>query len=234
MIVHAYVFSWNEHDLLPLFFKNYSWVDKIYFLDYNSDPADIEMMKSDPRVEIIQHTIKELDDLYILQTKNNIWKKSKEEADWVVVQDFDEFVYHPDMINTLKQFKIEGYTIVQCDGWEVSGDRVPTCLEGLRGVRNNRIDKTLIFNPKEIDINYGVGAHYARPTGNIKINTGTVKLLHLKTGCGIEYFLWRQSTTAQKLSDLNKKMWWGTNGFRPEDKQIAEFDDLKRKAVLIR
>jgi len=202
------------------------------------------MMRKDPRAEIIQNNMKELDDNYILKTKNNIWKeRSKGVADWVVVQDFDEFIYHPDMRNYLEQLKKDSYTIVQCDGWDVSGDEIPTSLEGLRGVRNNRtaqihgMDKSLIFNPNAVEINYGVGAHYARPTGipphRVKISVGVIKLLHLKMGCGLDYFLWRRATTVPKLSVLNIQQNWGCECLRPEDKQIAEFEELKRKAVPI-
>jgi hypothetical protein len=52
-------------------------------------------------------------------------------------------------------------------------------------------------------------------------------------GCGLQYFLWRRATTAPKLSAVNKQQWWGCECLRPEDKQIAEFEELKRKAVPI-
>lgn len=231
MIVHVYALTWNEHDLLPLFFKNYSYASKFYFLDYNSNPIDQVMMKQDPRAEIVSLPIKELDDDYIANLKNTVWKQSRE-ADWVVVQDFDEFAYHPDMLALLERLKNEGCTVIQCEGWDVVRREIPTSMEGLRGVRYPHNDKMLIFNPKAINnMNYVIGAHGAKPEGTVKINTHTVKLMHMKMACGLDYFLWRRASSAKKLSTNNRVHKWGCECLRPLKVQITEFEDAEKKAV---
>ena len=233
-IVHVYALSWNEHDLLPLFFKNYSWVDKFIFLDYDSDPVDQRMMMEGPKAEIVSMGIKQLDDEYIRHVKNNIWKQSRGEADWVVVQDFDEFVYHPDMPKVLEKLTSDEYTVVQCEQWDVVGDRVPTEMAGLRGFRNPRADKCLMFNPNKIEeINYIIGAHGANPTGTVKISERSVAQMHMKFACGLDYFLWRRVSSSKKLCAKNRAMKWGCEGLNPVSDQITEFREAGNRAVVI-
>jgi hypothetical protein len=215
-VIHVYALTWNEHTLLPLFFKNYTWADRIVFLDYGSDEADLKMMLADPRVEIRPFPQRELDDEVIRTVKNNVWKESRGVADWVVVQGFDEFAYNPNMSELLALLASRGRTVIRTMGYEIVAPSPPLSMQRLRGYRNMDMDKFLIFDPNKVtEINYNIGAHTANPTGDVRIadvNSDPphiIALMHMKMACGLEYFQWRCKTQAAQLSAQNKKMGWG-------------------------
>jgi hypothetical protein len=217
-VVHVYALTWNEHALLPLFFKNYAWADRVVFLDYGSDEDDLKMMRADPRVEIRPFPQRELDDEVIRAVKNKVWKESRGVADWVVVQGFDEFAYNPEMSKTLELLKERGRTVVRTMGYEIVNPSPPLSMQRLHGYRNMDMDKFLIFDPNKVEeIGYNIGAHTANPTGVVRITDTnsdpgyTIALMHMKMACGLDYFLSRCKTQAAQLSAENKKQGWGTD-----------------------
>jgi hypothetical protein len=158
--------------------------------------------------------------------KNNCWKKS--EADWVIIVDIDEFVYHPNMLLFLQDVK---ETIIIPAFFEMMHDKFPATSgqiyeEVQMGfpIRN----KVCMFRPKEIiDMNYEVGMHDAFPEGNIRImkNSGVV-CMHMRH-LGIDHVVNRNTYLAGRQSEINKNMQWGYHVNFPRE-EIERYFELNR------
>jgi glycosyltransferase involved in cell wall biosynthesis len=83
-------------------------------MDNESDDRSVEIIQSYPNAEVrtYQSNSQIRNDIY-LEIKNNIWKESRGKADWVIVCDTDEVLFHPDIANKLDELKEKGYSIVK-------------------------------------------------------------------------------------------------------------------------
>ncbi len=96
MIVHVHVLCWNEEVLIPYFLDHYSFADKIILYDHESDDNSLDLLSDNVEVKTYSTGGEIRDDIWI-DIKNNCWKTSRGEADFVIVCDMDEFLYHPNM-----------------------------------------------------------------------------------------------------------------------------------------
>lgn len=143
------------------------------------------------------------------QIKNTCWKGS--EADWVIVCDIDELIYHPDMRDFL--YRSQNWTLMQPLGWAMWSDHFPTTPKQIWeevkfGYRDSAFDKLVVFNPQFIDnINYHAGAHVASPKGIIRhFRNPEFKLLHFKY-LGWNYYINRcKLLHAAAVHDIKKGM----------------------------
>jgi hypothetical protein len=117
------------------------------------------------------------DDIHA-EIKNVCWKESIGEAEWVIVMDFDEFLYHPKLDEKLAEYKRRGVTIPLTSAYEMVAPVFPAAPTYLTDVvkcgrRNDLYSKLTIFDPnKVVDIAYGPGGHNAKPVGDI-VYSGT-------------------------------------------------------------
>ena len=219
-IVHGYFLCYNEEYILPHLLKYYSSIcDKIYILDNESTDNSHDIIKSFNNTEIISwNSGNEVrDDLY-LELKNNVWKQSRGIANYVIVGDADEILYHLNMNKFLEESLINGYTIFKSEGYHMIGDKdlilsstdslLELVTDGIKGSSN---DKLMLFNCNEItEINYSPGCHNANPTGNVKYyNTSELKMLHYKY-LGLNDFIPKQLIRGKRLSEINKRNGWGS------------------------
>ena len=168
--------------------------------------------------------------------KNNAWKKSRGKADWVIVVDTDEFLYHPDLAGCLKSYRQKGITISTPVGYDMISDTFPK-TEGMIydevkfGIQYNTFDKMCIFDPNAIfEINYALGCHKADPRGvlNFDINR-ELKLLHFNL-MGLDYLLERFASRKARLSEYQIKHGFGVHFLLPKDEIINWFNE-RRKSV---
>lgn len=130
------------------------------------------------------------DDL-LLDFKNNIWKGTN--APLVIVCDVDEWVdfrINPqgslDARHKDSYFRSEGYNMVS----------------EKMGVRYTMEDKVCVFPPNIKEVNYGPGAHTARPFGYE--SSYHPKLYHMKYTMPIDMVVERYRVNAERLSKYNK------------------------------
>jgi hypothetical protein len=243
-IVHAYFLCYNEEYILPHLLRYYSkFCDKITILDNHSTDNSENIINDFPNtvIEKWDSNGEVRDDLY-LNIKNNVWKKSIGVADYVIVGDADEFLYHENMIDFLIKSKNEGYTLFKPEGYHMIGDEdlslgkddnlFEKVTEGIKGESN---DKLMLFNCNEIqEINYMFGCHQANPVGEVKMYRGSeLKMLHYKY-LGLEDFIPKQKIRGQRLSSFNKFYGLGMY-YLYEDKQHKdEYKTFiqKRKKVI--
>jgi len=214
--------------MLPYFLRHYSqFADVTIYDNYSTDNSVKIIEEWGGKVVKYDSGNQIRDDLYV-QVKNNCWKDSK--ADWVIVGDCDEFVYHPELIKRLETIK-ETFVVPRLfnmvsenfpSGDGQIYDEIKTGVWG--GAKMN------LFRPSEIkEVNFDVGCHYARPTGNVEYNfISDIMTLHYKN-LSAEYVYERSRLFASRLSDINKRYKWGYHYNFPMEEIRKNLDnDLKR------
>jgi UDP:flavonoid glycosyltransferase YjiC (YdhE family) len=219
MKIHVYMVCWNEEELLPFFFKHYErFADKIIAYDNMSSDGTRELLESHPLCERrIFDTGGEVRDDLLIKLKNEAWKESRGQAEWVIVCDADEFIYHPDLPAYLKSCQQRGITIPQPTGFNMVSEKWPEPGSQIwEQMREGRPDlffsKKALFDPNAVsEINYDPGAHACSPVGRIKVERDPqLKLLHYKYIGGADRLRERRERFTRRLSQVNKKHGWGT------------------------
>ncbi|WP_394224066.1 glycosyltransferase family 2 protein [Priestia aryabhattai] len=241
MIIHVYALCWNEERMLPHFFKHYdSIADQYYIFDNHSTDNSLQMLRSHPKITIDKFEINGNSLVKSAQNQvNHFWKNSRGKADWVIICDVDEHLYHPNLRLYLQECTSKGITLIFPKGYEMVSDFFPESNEPLHatiryGVRSLLNDKPIIFNPNEIqEINFSPGRHTALPLGNIiKPSNNEVLLLHYKY-LGFEYLNSRYSALRQGLREGDIANQWGFHYLWNEKQRLEQFRKLKNESVKV-
>lgn len=225
----------NEARLIPYFMRHYKQFADVYFYESNSHDGSRKIAQRLGAKVIDFPTGNEIDENMFLDMKNNCWKDSK--ADWVIVGDTDEFVYHPQLVKGLEH---TNYTIFHPKEWRMYSKTFPTTgkqiyeevVYGRPGAPN--MNKMNLFRPSEIkEMNYGVGCHTAKPEGNVQLCPDTkIITLHMHH-LSKEYRIEKNKQLAERLSDINKKNGWGFHVLLPESIVNSRFDREMEKLVRV-
>lgn len=238
-IIHYYAVCWNEEKLLPFVLNYYSkFTDKIIIFDNYSDDHSVDIINGFPSTKIIEFKTDGFNDLVHIDIKNNCWKKSRGKADYVIVCDIDELIYHDEILEKIKSLQADGHTIVKPFGYNMYSTDFPKyCPDKLiteqvkRGVRHPMMDKCILFDPHAIiEINYKPGAHECYPCGRVfYYQKEDIKLLHYKH-IGIEQLIARNLMYAQRLSKENIENDYGTPCLRDKEIIVSEFREHEQQA----
>jgi hypothetical protein len=152
--------------------------------------------------------------------------------------DCDELVWHPQLIEVLERYKVQGITLTRCRGFEMIADSFPRTSGQVyevvkRGVRAEVYDKPCIFDPSAIEeINYTVGGHGAKPRGGqiVLPEQWELCLLHFRL-MGLDYMRGRfRERLARQPADYVARNW--NAQYRQSDEQLAQwFESIKAAAV---
>lgn len=238
-IVHYYAVCWNEERMLSFMFMHYGcFVDRFIIYDNHSDDNSEAIIHSHPNTHIIKFQTEGFNDQIHNDIKNNCWKRSRGKADFVIVCDMDEFLYHPDLQSALSEMRKNGQTIVKPLGYNMySSDEpakgIPLTTQVPCGVRDQWFDKCILFDPHSIvEINYKPGAHECHPVGKVIWNKNDFKLLHYKN-IGLNSVLARKKQYSSRLSQENISKGFGTQYLEEEERTIREFQENEQKATKI-
>jgi glycosyltransferase involved in cell wall biosynthesis len=213
-IIYVLACCFNEAAILPFFldhYTNYVGATKIFLYDGGSTDGSDLIVKDYP-VEFIVEKHDKLDDTVLMHIRNEEWKKHRNDCDWFIVCDVDEFLYHPDMKNKLMEYKRAGITLPMVEGSEMFSKVFPCFAKGrylhqfiTAGSPNPGFyNKNLIFDPK-IDINYTMGCHRCLPTGDVRRSArAEFKNLHYKL-LSFDYLTMKARKSDERLSDWNLK-----------------------------
>jgi len=236
-VVHVYAVCWNEEKIIPFFLQHYNeFVDHYYIYDNYSDDRTDELLASQSNVTIRKYeTEGTINDLVYQKLKNSIWKQSRGKADWVIVIDMDEFLYHDEikffLSNNLYKssiFQTEGFDMV-AESFPSQGEKITDTIK--KGVPNSWLNKMVIFDPYRIvEINYEPGAHEATPEGIVSIKSWSgLQVLHYKY-IGLDSVMSRISLYRKRLSQVNIEMDYGTHYFEEDQSIVAKFNKLVGEA----
>lgn len=238
-IVHYYALCWNEENMLPFMLAYYEgFVDHFTIYDNYSNDNSENIIHSHANTNIKKFSMGGKINDYIYQDiKNNCWKHSRGKADYVIVGDIDEFIYHKDIHHILAVLKNNNFSIVKPFGYNMYSKEFPTQGKPIteqvkRGIREPMFDKCILFNPHAIvETNYKPGAHECHPWGRVKVyRNEDIKLLHYKN-IGLEQLLARNRLYASRLSKENKEKGYGAEYLKKEQLIIQEFHENEQQAT---
>jgi hypothetical protein len=215
MKIHAHILAWNEEKILPYTLDYYSTIcEKIFIYDNMSNDSSYKIYKKYPKVKVVKWSSNEkFNDLDNIIIKNNAYKNSrKDKVDYVIVCDCDEFLYHPNLVEKLKEYKQKGIDMPMVKGYEMISETFPEyngeliMKKVIEGCDNDFLNKNIIFNPTK-NVQFGIGAHSNHSPDSIKTEQIELMLLHYKF-LSKQYVINRYDILEKRLSDFNK-----INGF---------------------
>jgi glycosyltransferase involved in cell wall biosynthesis len=188
--VHLYAQCWNDAFMLPYFFRHYDrFVDRYVIFDDGSTDRSLAILRDHPRVEL-RRFVRSDPDSFVRSEQalsNECWKESRDSADWVIVTDIDEHLFHPRMASYLHECAAAGITLLPALGFQMISNEAPRDGELLcdvyrRGAPWSQMMKPSIFDPGAIvDINFRTGRDGAAPIGKIRLPPrDEILLLHYK------------------------------------------------------
>jgi glycosyltransferase involved in cell wall biosynthesis len=220
MIIHAHILAFNEEKILPFTLDYYSkFCEKIFIYDNMSTDGSDEIYKKYTNVIVIKWSSNnEINELNYTNIKSNGYRQESRDADWVIVCDCDEILYHPRLLDKLKMYKENGVTVPRINGHDMVSETFPE-YDG--GLITDKIKtgsevyppfcKNIVFNPK-LDVQFGIGGHSFQANNPVYSNGVDLKLLHYKF-LGVEYVERIYQARAERLSEFNKQNKFGEHYF---------------------
>ena len=240
MRIDLYSITWNERRMLPFFLDYYGpWVERLVIFDDQSDDGTAETLARHPKVDLRPFPPKGSSFvLAALEIWQHAWKESRTRADWVIVTNIDEFIYHPDgMPGYLERCTEQGVTMLHPRGFEMVGERLPDPGESLvetvrKGVAMFGHDKRQVFNPDAvIEMHYGPGRHECSPTGRVvEPHTVEASLLHYKYVDTHAYLLRRQRLLARRMLEGDRRSGFGAQYHLSPEQILRSFEWLQLHA----
>ncbi len=231
MKIETYMIAWNREDSIHMSVNYYKQFGRVILYDNFSEDNTREIAEACGAEIQLFGNRGVLSDQHYLDVKNNCWKDSK--ADWVIVVDDDEILWFEHLQNQLLSLKIEGYTVIKPQGFNIHSDLMPqkSWLEIQTGERNENYSKLCCFNPKKIlEIRYNYGCHAARPLGDINIFNG-LYLLHYRDIGGVERLIHRHKEYASRLSETNKRFNLGHHYIESEESKRKQWEEFSKRSV---
>ena len=176
----------NEEAMVPYFVRHYAPLGDVTIFDDHSEDDTASVARAEgAKVMPVEGQEQDLLEYRLLRAKNHAWWPVRNDYDWVIAVDPDEFLYHEDLPGALQHSQDMGATVLAPCGYQMvslvfpTGPR-PITEQVRRGVISPMYSKLCCFNPKKISgINFGVGSHYANPQGEVQLMSYPgLKLLH--------------------------------------------------------
>lgn len=238
MKIHYYTVCYNEEVMLPHALKYYGqFCDRLIVYDNGSTDRSWEIVRSFPKAELRFFDTGGVHraDL-ISEVKDTVWKESRGSADYVIVCDMDEFIYHRNLVPFLEESKANGMTIFKSLGFVMVGESFPA-RDGMildeirRGLLHPHFDKVILFDPNAVEeMNYSAGAHECYPVGNLNWyqSQGELKLLHYHL-IDLQVIAERYKRFVARDSEVNKSHAWGNHYYFPPTREW--FDTVMSKTI---
>lgn len=238
MNIHAHILAWNEEKILPFTLDYYSqFCDKIFIHDNMSTDNSDEIYAKYPKVSVLKWDSNgEINEVNYINIKSNAYKQYSKNADWVIVCDCDEILYHENLLEKLEAYKILGITVPRIDGHDMVAETFPE-YDGELIIDKIKIGsdtygpmcKNIIFDPI-LNIQYGIGGHSFNAPGAILSDKAELKLLHYKF-LGKDYVKKIYISRAKRLSEWNKQHKFGEHYFNLPFEYMDKMLSEKRQII---
>jgi glycosyltransferase involved in cell wall biosynthesis len=247
MKIACYALAYNEELMLPHFIKHYKqFCDKIVIYD-NMSTDNTKQIALDNGCDVItwESSDKGLNDQCYIDIKSNCYKKDRENFDWVLTIDTDEFYTHKNgidsLLSTLEKYKKNGITLPKVQGYNMVGSSSLESIDSVfninEGVPSVSYSKRCIFNPK-INMNWSWGCHpehgkkYLNHPSIIESECAELLLLHYKF-INLDYVIQRHNYYKNRLSTFNKAYGLGIHYTYEEEKIAEEYKSLLQQKVKV-
>lgn len=238
MNIHAHILAWNEEKILPFTLDYYTqFCDKIFIHDNMSTDNSDEIYAKYPKVSVFKWDSNgEINEVNYINIKSNAYKQYSKNADWVIVCDCDEILYHENLLEKLEAYKILGITVPRIDGHDMVAETFPE-YDGELIINKIKIGsdtygpmcKNIIFDPI-LNIQYGIGGHSFNAPGAIFSDKAELKLLHYKF-LGKDYVKKIYISRAKRLSEWNKQHKFGEHYFNLPFEYMDKMLSEKRQII---
>lgn len=235
--VDVFTMGYNEEKILPHFINHYKqFCRNITFYNNCCTDNSIDICKANG-VTVIDTGLDEINDIEFLKIKQNSYINS--DADFVIVVDTDEIVYHPDLLKLLELYKTQGVTLPKVRGYTMATDKgYPSeglLVESIKtGIVARQYAKRCIFSPK-LSIRWSTGQHaIVNCQGLLKESEQEdISILHYKFVDRAEIHQ-KKISYAKRMSQFNKKNSLGTY-YYDYDKNETEnwFQDHVNRAIIV-
>ena len=225
MEIHAHIITYNEEKILPFTLDYYStFCSKIFIHDNMSNDSSDKIYEKYKKVIVKKWSSSDtFDEQSQIDKRNNDYKLYSRDADWVIVCDCDEFLYHPNLVEKLKQYKVEGVTVPNILGYVMASSFFPK-YDGKLLTEKIKIgwgpdyggSKKIVFDPK-INMSYGPGSHTFSSNNTILSKDNELKILHYRL-LSKEYVDEMYKLRLNRLSNHTKMKGWNTHYSNSKDK----------------
>jgi hypothetical protein len=231
-MIEAYIICWNEIETIQFTIDHYKKVcDRIVFYDNHSNDGTQEVIKDNGCELVTFGTVGKLEDREYIKIKNNCWKGSK--ADWVIVCDCDEIIWHKNFIDVINFEQSRGRTVFKSIGFDMFSEDMPKddFLEIQTGIPSLNYSKIAVFSPKIKSINYVYGCHVADPVGGVSYSSERLNLFHYRNIGGVERLKNRHQQYRERLSEHNKRFGLGIHYTYDNEQREKDWYNSLDKAI---
>jgi glycosyltransferase involved in cell wall biosynthesis len=238
MKIHLYAQIRNEARILDYFLRHYAFCEKIFLFDNHSTDDSVQTARKYPNVVITEKYGEQSHQEHnLIHFKNNIWKQSRKQCDYVIVCDADEFLWSASgLVTDLAYKKQKCVTIPKVEiGYQMVGiaDKETYLLtDTIRtGVFEPLYAKQIIFNPNAIEeINFSLGSHKYHPIGKNLIIKGQLSVLHYKYINSYKEVAAHYQDRNAHLSKADREARLGYQWTYTEEKVLELMIDLSERA----
>lgn len=226
----------DEQDLITYFVRYYRQLgDVIIFDDESSDDTAALARAAGARVLPVAQDEPE-PEFRLQRMKNHAWKPMRDQYDWIIVVDVDEFVYHENLEYVFHDARAMDASILITQGYNMISDGPPQGPEPIikqirQGALWASMSKPCCFDARRVaEINYVVGGHNCGPqcAGWLSPYPG-LKLLHYHY-LGIDWVMKRYADRRRQRRGVPPIQGW--RDYRDTLDQLREFlADIASRAV---
>lgn len=238
MKIACYTIAYNEELVLPHFIEHYKqFCDKIVIYD-NMSTDKTKEIALDNGCEVIQWDAPGggLNDMAHIEIKSNCYKADRNNYDWVIAVDTDEFITHKKgdefFVECLENYTTSGIKLPKVKGYDMfswNHDLSQPFSEIKEGVPSEGYSKSCIFNPS-LDMSWGAGCHHCFLPNDS--DDEQLILKHYKC-INYDYVIERSRVLYNRLSEENKRRGFGFHYGFDAKKWHDHFKDLEKEKVIL-